>query len=63
MAEEIKIHVSELPDILTLKDVSDYLGVGRKTALGFVKQNFIKHLKIGREYKIIKKSLIEFMGS
>ena len=50
-----------IPEIMSLKEVSDFIGVGKSTAIKFIKENKIKHLKIGREYRIIKKSLIEFL--
>lgn len=52
---------SIISEIMSLAEVSNYVGVSKSTALKFIKQNPIKHLKIGREYKIIRKSLIEFL--
>ena len=49
------------PEVMSLQDVSEYLGVTKGTALRFVMQHRIKHLKIGREYRIIRKSLLEFL--
>lgn len=45
---------------MSLKDVGEFIGVARKTALDFIKHNQIKFLKVGREYKILKHSLVSF---
>lgn len=53
--------LEKYPDILTLNQTSDYLGVSRDTIRNLCIQGRFKHVRIGRLYKFTKKDLIEFI--
>ena len=49
-------------DVLTVKGLMDYLAIGKNTAYELLKSGKIKHIKIGRNYKILKESLREYLA-
>ena len=49
-------------DVLTVKGLMDYLAIGKNTAYELLKSGKIKHIKIGRNYKIPKESLREYLA-
>lgn len=49
-------------DVLTVKGLMDYLAIGKNTAYELLKSGKIKHIKIGRNYKIPKDSLQEYLA-
>ena len=52
---------SEYPDILTIDDVIKLLAVGRTTAYKLLRNNQIRHLRVGKSIKIPKQYLIDFI--
>ena len=50
---------SSYPDILSLENLMEMLQIGRVFAYKLVKSKKVKAIKIGREYKITKASVIE----
>lgn len=48
-------------DILTVKELMDYLAVGKNTAYELLKSKKIKSIKIGRVYKIPKTEVQEYI--
>ena len=55
------IRLADYGDILTLKQLSEILGVCDKTCRGLLKAGKIDHRRIGKQYKIYKASLIKFL--
>ena len=51
----------EHPDILSVSDVEKALGIGRNKAYYLINHNYIKHIKIGNNYKIPKVWLIKYV--
>ena len=51
------------PDILSVAQLMDILQIGRILAYKLIEEKKIKALKIGREYKIIKNSVLEFINN
>ena len=49
------------PDILSVADLGRMLSVSTKTAYRLVQQGNIAYFKIGRNYKIPKVSVIEYL--
>lgn len=47
-------------DILSIDEMCEALHIGKNTAYQLLKTNQIKYRKIGKIYKIPKKSLIEY---
>lgn len=50
----------EFPDILTVSDIQQALGIGRNTAYKLLKEKQIKSIRIGNKYKIPKRCLIAY---
>lgn len=48
-------------DILTVKELMDYLAIGKNTAYELLKSNKIKSIRIGRVYKIPKSEVQEYV--
>lgn len=51
----------EYPDILTVPQAAQALGVGRKAIYDLVKKNILGALRVGRTIKIPKFSLEEYV--
>lgn len=49
------------PDSMTLTDVANALGVSTKLASRLVREGSIFGVKVGREYRVAKTSLMEFI--
>lgn len=49
------------PDILTVNQTRNALGIGRKGVYKLLESNSICYFKIGNAYKIPKSSLIDFI--
>ena len=48
-------------DILTVRELMDYLAIGKNTAYDLLKSNQIKSIRIGRVYKIPKTEVLEYI--
>ena len=48
-------------DILTVKELMDYLAVGKNTAYELLKTKKIKSIRLGRVYKIPKSEVQEYI--
>lgn len=51
----------EYPDILSVQQLMRALGIGRNKAYDMLKHNQIRNIKIGKNYKVPKSCLIEFV--
>lgn len=60
MFEKYK-ELENYPDILTLKDVANYCGISKDSARKLYLTNQLKHIRIGRLYKITKENLVNFL--
>ena len=49
------------PDVLTMKDLSNALKVGRTTAYKLIENNEIKHFRVGSAIRIPKVALMEYV--
>lgn len=49
------------PDVLNLKDVAQYARISKDTVRKACQNGELKHIRIGRLYKITKESLINFL--
>lgn len=50
-------------DVLTIADLMDYLAIGKNTAYTLVREGKIKSFRIGRNYKISKQAVIDYIHS
>lgn len=60
MTEKYK-DLQTYPDVMSLKDVAQYVHISKDTARKACLTGELKHIRIGRLYKITKESLIEFL--
>lgn len=52
---------AEYPDVVTIDDLQQMLHLGKCTIYQLLKDNEIKHIRIGRKYLIPKKCAINFI--
>lgn len=50
------------PDVLTLENLMEMLQIGKVFAYKLVKDKKVKAIKIGREYKITKESVVKLFN-
>lgn len=53
----------ELPMTLHVEDLMPILNIGRNTAYGLVRSGAIRSIKIGRQLRIPKQYLIEYLNT
>jgi len=51
----------EYPDVVGIEDLCKMLGIGQKLTYRILRENKIPSLRIGREYKIAKIDVINFI--
>ncbi|HCT64731.1 MAG TPA: DNA-binding protein [Lachnospiraceae bacterium] len=51
------------PDVVEVSDLQEMLSIGRNSAYTLIRENKIKHFKVGKAIKIPKVYVIEFMQS
>ena len=51
----------EYPDILTIHQVAQALGIGRKAAYALVNEKKLGAIRVGRTIKVPKPMLVEFV--
>lgn len=49
------------PDVVTVEQMSEMLGISTKTAYRLLQDNVIEHFKIGRIYKIPKFHILTYL--
>lgn len=52
---------SSFPDIMSVKQMQAALQIGRNKAYDLIKDNSVKHFKVGKEIKIPKKFLVDYI--
>lgn len=55
--------LNKYPDVLTVCQVAEILGVGRNSAYKLVNDNVIGHKKIGKRTLVPKQCLIDYLNS
>lgn len=53
---------NSLPLVLTVSDVSKILGIGMNTAYDLIRSGAIKSVRVGRQIRVPKSALLEFLG-
>lgn len=59
--ENYQLMFTSYPDVVNINQLKDMLGIGITLAYRLVKQNIIKSIKVGREYKIPKANVIAYL--
>lgn len=52
----------DYPDIVDVEQMSEMLGISTKTAYKLLRENKIRHFKIGRTYKVPKQNIVLFIN-
>lgn len=52
----------EVPPILTVPDVAQFLGIGRNQAYALVRSGQLEALRIGHKIKVPRHALLRFLG-
>jgi len=60
--KERRLKLAEYPEVMTIKDVCEFLSISRVTAYRFLQENNIKYMFVGREYRVSKESLSKHLG-
>ncbi len=50
-------------EVLTVDDLMDFLAIGRSTAYSLLRSGQIKCIKIGRNYKIPKENVLNYVNA
>ncbi len=53
---------TDYPDVVSVAQLSDMLGINPKTAYQLLHENKIEHFVIGRTYKIPKINVLKYMA-
>ena len=54
--------LDELPLALRVEDLMPILGIGRNTAYELVRSGKIRSIKIGRQIRVPRDAVVEFLG-
>lgn len=54
--------LNNLPDILTTKDISEFLGISYNSTLKLIRYNMV-FLKLGSTYRVTKTNFLKFLES
>ena len=54
---------SDYPDILSVQQLMELLQIGKVLAYKLIESKKFKAVKIGREYKVLKNSIIDFINN
>ena len=52
----------EYPDVVDVEQMSEMIGISKKTAYKLLRENKIEHFKIGRTYKIPKLNILLYIN-
>lgn len=53
--------LDQVPLVLSVKDVGEVLGIGRNSAYDLIRCGKIKSIRVGKQIRIPKQALIEFL--
>lgn len=51
----------DYPDVVTVEQLCEMLHIGKNTAYNLIRSNRIRHIRIGKQIKIAKTSIITFL--
>ena len=53
---------SNYPDVVSIKDLMTMLNIGKNTAYGLLQSGALKSIKVGKQYRIPKRFIIEYLN-
>lgn len=56
-------YINDYPDVLKPEDVMTILGIGKNTVYRMLKSGELKSIKVGKQYRIPKKYLLQYLGA
>lgn len=56
-----RVMFREYPDVVSVDQMSEMLGISTKTAYRLLQENRIEHFKVGRTYKIPKLHIFSYL--
>lgn len=56
-----RVMFRDYPDVVSVEQMSEMLGISTKTAYRLLKDNEIRHFRVGRTYKIPKLHILSFL--
>ena len=56
-----RVMFRDYPDVVSVEQMSEMLGISTKTAYRLLKNNEIKHFRVGRTYKIPKLHILSYL--
>ena len=59
--ENYQMMFTSYPDLVNINQLKEMLGIGITLAYRLVRTNTIQSLKVGRQYKISKRSVIAYL--
>ena len=59
--EAYRVMSRDYPDVVTVEQMSQMLGISDKTAYALLRDNKIEHFKVGRTYKIPKIHILSYL--
>ena len=62
MQELYNTFFKDYPDVLNISQLSELLDISTKLTAKLLKENKIKHIKAGREYKIAKFHVLTYLN-
>ncbi len=62
MTKELNI-LENYPDVLTPNDLMKFLSIGRNTVYDILKSGKLASIKIGKQYRIPKNSVVRYLNS
>jgi len=54
--------IYDYPDVLTVEEASEIIGICTKTVYKLIKNGNIRKVSVGRLFKIPKKNILEYLG-
>lgn len=55
--------MEEIPPILTVPEVGEFLGIGRSNAYALARSGQIEAIRIGKQFKVPRHALLKFIGA
>lgn len=56
-----RVMFRDYPDVVSVEQMSEMLGISTKTAYRLLKDNEIRHFRVGRTYKIPKLHILSYL--
>ena len=56
-----RVMFRDYPDVVSVEQMSEMLGISTKTAYRLLKDNKIRHFRVGRTYKIPKLHILSYL--